>query len=41
MVGVFEEDTIEVGNLWTVMQAYEVFTKVVTEWGERNKMGVD
>ena len=37
MIVVFEEDGGEVGSLWRVRQAYEVFAKAVTEWGERNK----
>ena len=41
MVGVFKEDGTEVGSLWRVTQAYEVFTKAVTEWGERNKKVID
>ena len=37
MVGVFEAGGNEVGSLWKVMRAYEVFTQAMTEWGERNK----
>ena len=36
MVGVLEGDGREVGSMWKVRQAFEVFTKAVTEWGERN-----
>ena len=36
IVGVYEEDGKEVGTLWKVRQAYEVFTQAITDWGERN-----
>lgn len=36
MIGVLERDGREVGSLWKVRQAYEVFTEAVREWGERN-----
>ena len=35
-IGVLERDGREVGSLWKVRQAYEVFTEAVREWGERN-----
>ncbi|KAM0798774.1 hypothetical protein BDR22DRAFT_912186 [Usnea florida] len=41
MIDVFEGDGREVGSLWRVRQAYEVFTKTVTEWGEWNKEATD
>ena len=41
MIDVFEGDGREVGSLWRVRQAYEVFTKATTEWGEWNKAVTD
>ena len=41
MIDVFEGNGREIGSLWRVRQAYEVFTKAITEWGKWNKEATD
>ena len=41
MIGVLEGDGRDVGSLWRVRQAYEVFTEAIKEWGEMNREAVE
>lgn len=37
LVNVVSEDGREIGSLWKVRQAYQVFTEKMAEWGTRNR----
>ena len=37
IVNVVAGDGHEVGSLWKVRQAYQVFTDEMAEWGDRNR----
>ena len=39
IVGVVAGDGEEIGSLWRVRQAYQVFTDEMAKWGARNRQG--